>query len=87
MASHYALVYDFPSLVSLRSWTEVRIVRVPGVLVLLIIVRLARYWVEVDWLVMWLVMVAMVAPLRPRTIGRWYPLSGLWLRSSNQSSP
>jgi|TARA_B110000495_G_C22943490_1_gene552199 hypothetical protein len=54
------------------------------VLVLLIIVRLARYWVEVDWLVMVLVvLVAMVAPLRPRTMGRWCSLSGLWLRSSN----
>ena len=48
--------------------------------VLLIIVRDNR-WVEVDWLVV--VLVSMVAPVRPRTMGRWSSLSGLRLRSSN----
>jgi hypothetical protein len=48
--------------------------------VLLTIVRDNRS-VEVDWLVV--VLVAMVAPLRPRTMGRWSSLSGLRLRSSN----
>ena len=48
--------------------------------VLLIIVRDNR-WVEVDWLVV--VLVAMVAPVRPRTMDRWSSLSGLRLRSSN----
>ena len=52
--------------------------------VLLIIVRDNR-WVEVDWLVV--VLVAMVAPLRPRTTDRWSSLSGLRLRSSNHRSP
>ena len=52
--------------------------------VLLIIVRDNR-WVEVDWLVV--VVVAMVAPLRPRTMDRWSSLSGLRLRSSNHRSP
>ena len=52
--------------------------------VLLIIVRDNR-WVEVDWLVV--VLVAMVAPLRPRTMDRWSSLSGLRLRSSNHRSP
>ena len=52
--------------------------------VLLIIVRDNR-WVEVDWLVM--VLVAMVAPVRPRTMDRWSSLSGLRLRSSNHRSP
>ena len=51
---------------------------------LLIIVRDNR-WVEVDWLVV--VLVAMVAPLRPRTTDRWSSLSGLRLRSSNHRSP
>ena len=52
--------------------------------VLLIIVRDNR-WVEVDWLVA--VLVAMVAPVRPRTMDRWSSLSGLRLRSSNHRSP
>ena len=52
--------------------------------VLLIIVRGYR-WLKVDWLV--LVLVAMVAPLRPRTTDRWSSLSGLRLRSSNHRSP
>ena len=54
--------------------------------VLLIIVRDNR-WVEVDWLVV--VLVAMVAPVRPRTMDRWSSLSGLRLRSrsSNHSPP
>jgi hypothetical protein len=52
--------------------------------VLLIIVRDNR-WVEVDWLVV--VLVAMVAPVRPRTMDRWSSLSGLRLRSSNHRSP
>ena len=52
--------------------------------VLLIIVRDNR-WVEVDWLV--IVLVAMVAPVRPRTMDRWSSLSGLRLRSSNHRSP
>ena len=52
--------------------------------VLLIILRDNR-WVEVDWLVM--VLVAMVAPVRPRTMDRWSSLSGLRLRSSNHRSP
>ena len=52
--------------------------------VLLIIVRDNR-WVEVDWLVV--VLVAMVAPMRPRTMDRWSSLSGLRLRSSNHRSP
>ena len=52
--------------------------------VLLIIVRDNR-WVEVDWLVV--VLVAMVAPVRPRTMDRWSSLSGLWFRSSNHRSP
>ena len=52
--------------------------------VLLIIVRDNR-WVEVDWLLV--VLVAMVAPLRPRTMDRWSSLSGLRLRSSNHRSP
>ena len=51
--------------------------------VLLIIVRDNR-WVEVDWLVV--VLVAMVAPVRPRTMDRWSSLSGLRLRSSNHRS-
>ena len=42
--------------------------------VLLIIVRDNR-WVEVDWLVV--VLVAMVAPVRPRTMDGWSSLSGL----------
>ena len=52
--------------------------------VLLIIVRDNR-WVEVDWLVV--VLVAMVAPVRPRTMDRWSSLSGVRLRSSNHRSP
>ena len=52
--------------------------------VLLIIVWGNR-WVEVDWLVV--VLVAMVAPVRPRTMDRWSSLSGLRLRSSNHRSP
>ena len=52
--------------------------------VLLIIVRDNR-WVEVDWLVV--VLVAMVAPVRPRTMDRWSSLSGLRLGSSNHRSP
>ena len=52
--------------------------------VLLTIVRDNR-WVEVDWLVV--VLVAMVAPVRPRTMDRWSSLSGLRLRSSNPRSP
>ena len=52
--------------------------------VLLIIVQDNR-WVEVDWLVV--VLVAMVAPVRPRTMDRWSSLSGLRLRSSNHRSP
>ena len=52
--------------------------------VLLIIVRDNR-WVEVDWLVV--VLVARVAPVRPRTMDRWSSLSGLRLRSSNHRSP
>ena len=52
--------------------------------VLLIIVRDNR-WVEVNWLVV--VLVAMVAPVRPRTMDRWSSLSGLRLRSSNHRSP
>ena len=52
--------------------------------VLLIIVRDNR-WVEVDWLVV--VLVTMVAPVRPRTMDRWSSLSGLRLRSSNHRSP
>ena len=52
--------------------------------VLLMIVRDNR-WVEVDWLVV--VLVAMVAPVRPRTMDRWSSLSGLRLRSSNHRSP
>ena len=52
--------------------------------VLLIIVWDNR-WVEVDWLVV--VLVAMVAPVRPRTMDRWSSLSGLRLRSSNHRSP
>ena len=52
--------------------------------VLLIIVRDNRS-VEVDWLVV--VLVAMVAPVRPRTMDRWSSLSGLRLRSSNHRSP
>ena len=52
--------------------------------VLLIIVRDNR-WVEVDWLVV--VLVAMVAPVRPRTMDRWSSLSSLRLRSSNHRSP
>jgi hypothetical protein len=52
--------------------------------VLLIIVRDNR-WVEVDWLLV--VLVAMVAPLRPRTMDRWSSVSGLRLRSSNHRSP
>ena len=52
--------------------------------VLLIIVRDNR-WVEVDWLVV--VLVAMVTPVRPRTMDRWSSLSGLRLRSSNHRSP
>mgnify|MGYP006245027801 FL=1 len=48
--------------------------------VLLIIVRDNR-WVEVDWLVV--VLVSMVAPVRPRTMDRWSSLSGLRLRSSD----
>ena len=52
--------------------------------VLLIIVWGNR-WVEVDWLVV--VLVAMVAPMRPRTMDRWSSLSGLRLRSSNHRSP
>ena len=52
--------------------------------VLLIIVRDNR-WVEVDWLVV--VLVAMVAPVRPRTTDRWSSPSGLWLGSSNHRSP
>ena len=52
--------------------------------VLLIIVRDNR-WVEVDWLVV--VLVAMVAPLRPRTTDRWSSPSGLRLGSSNHRSP
>ena len=52
--------------------------------VLLIIVRDNR-WVEVDWLVV--VLVAMVAPVRPRTMDRWSSLSGLRRRSSNHRSP
>ena len=52
--------------------------------VLLIIVRGYR-WLKVDWLV--LVLVAMVAPLRPRTVGRMCSLSGLRLRSANHYSP
>ena len=52
--------------------------------VLLIIVRDNR-WVEVDWLVV--VLVAMVAPVRPRTMDRWSSLSGLRLRSSDHRSP
>ena len=52
--------------------------------VLLIIVRDNR-WVEVDWLVV--VLVAMVAPVRPRTMDCWSSLSGLRLRSSNHRSP
>ena len=58
------------------------VVEVSGVL--LIIVRDNR-WVEVDWLVV--VLVAMVAPVRPRTMDRWSSLSGLRLRSSNHRSP
>ena len=41
---------------------------------LLIIVRNNR-WVEADWLVV--VLVAMVAPLRPRTMGRMSSLPGV----------
>ena len=52
--------------------------------VLLIIVWDNR-WVEVDWLVV--VLVAMVAPVRPRTMDRWSSLSGLRLRSSDHRSP
>ena len=52
--------------------------------VLLIIVRDNR-WVEVDWLVV--VLVAMVAPVRPRTMDRWSSLSGLRLRSATHRSP
>ena len=52
--------------------------------VVLIIVRDNR-WVEVDWLVV--VLVAMVAPVRPRTMDRWPSLSGLRLRSSDHRSP
>ena len=52
--------------------------------VLLIIVRDNR-WVEVDWLVV--VLVTMVAPVRPRTMDRWSSLSGPRLRSSNHRSP
>ena len=52
--------------------------------VLLIIVWGNR-WVEVDWLVV--VLVAMVAPMRPRTMDRWSSLSGLRLRSSDHRSP
>ena len=52
--------------------------------VLLIIVRDNR-WVEVDWLVV--VLVAMVAPVRPLTMDRWSSLSGLRLRSSDHRSP
>ena len=52
--------------------------------VLLIIVWGNR-WVEVDWLVV--VLVAMVAPMRPRTTDRWSSLSGLRLRSSDHRSP
>ena len=52
--------------------------------VLLIIVRDNR-WVEVDWLLV--VLVAMGAPLRPRTMDRWSSVSGLRLRSSNHRSP
>ena len=33
------------------------------------------------------VLVAMVAPLRPRTTDRWSSPSGLWLGSSNHRSP
>ena len=40
--------------------------------VVLIIMRDNR-WVEVDWLVV--VLAAMVAPLRPRTMDRWSSLS------------
>ena len=58
------------------------VVEVSGVL--LIIVRGYR-WLKVDWLV--LVLVAMVAPVRPRTMDRWSSLSGLRLRSSNHRSP
>ena len=58
------------------------VVEVSGVL--LIIVRGYR-WLKVDWLV--LVLVAMVAPLRPRTTDRWSSLSGLRLGSSNHRSP
>jgi hypothetical protein len=59
------------------------VVEVSGVL--LIIVRGYR-WLKVDWLLV-VVLVAMVTPLRPRTTSRWCSLSGLWLRSSNHSSP
>ena len=52
--------------------------------VLLKIVRNNR-WVEIFWLVM--ALVAMVAPLHPRTMSRTSSLSGLWLRSSIHGSP
>ena len=52
--------------------------------VLLKIVRNNR-WVEMDWLAV--ALVAMVAPLRPRTVGRTSSPSGLRLRSSNHRSP
>ena len=52
--------------------------------VLLIILRGYR-WLKVDWLVV--VLVAMVAPLPPRTTDRWSSVSGLRLGSSNHRSP
>ena len=77
MGSHHELIVE----ISVYG-ISFHVVEVSGVL--LIIVRDNR-WVEVDWLVV--VLVAMVAPVRPRTMDRWSSLSGLRLRSSNHRSP
>ena len=77
MGSHHELIVE----ISVYD-ISFHVVEVSGVL--LIIVRGYR-WLKVDWLV--LVLVAMVAPLRPRTTDRWSSLSGLRLGSSNHRSP
>ena len=61
MGSHHELIVE----ISVYD-ISFHVVEVSGVL--LIIVRGYR-WLKVDWLV--LVLVAMVAPLRPRTTDRW----------------
>ena len=77
MGSHHELIVE----ISVYD-ISFHVVEVSGVL--LIIVRDNR-WVEVDWVVV--VLVAMVAPVRPRTMDRWSSLSGLRLRPSNHRSP